>query len=185
MANPIQLIDGLDYDDYDLILSFCYMDEVPDRLKPYATPHANDTIREATSDELKSLLKAHGLKVSGNKADLIARVRENIPEDAVLSTLRNVVKFDKAIVRIADAVDKMEQSFEGMDVKAAGLSFGGFAGRTLELMRKYPGMKAKEIGRLEMIEYRMTLNPDDFVDAFYIGEVDKLIRLWTPPSQRE
>lgn len=52
-------------------------------------------------------------------------------------------------------------------------------------MQKYPGLKAREIGRLEMVEYRKTLDPDDFTDAYYIEETDKLIRLWTPPEERD
>lgn len=126
MVNPsIQLYGGLDYDDYNLVLCFCYVDEVPDYLKQYAEPDLNETVYAAKSDDLKALLKADGLKVSGNKTDLIERVKENIPKDVILSTLRNVAKFDRNLVRTAKAVEKMQFSFESMDVKATGTSFEG------------------------------------------------------------
>lgn len=47
--------------------------------------HANDCVGQLTIPKLKTILKDHDLSISGNKADLLSRVAENISEEVLLS----------------------------------------------------------------------------------------------------
>jgi superfamily II DNA or RNA helicase len=76
-------------------------------------------VKEPTIPELKESLKALGLKIGGNRAELIARLKENTPEETHETKEAPVLEYDCCIAMIQTLV---QREFSDTEFRSFGLT---------------------------------------------------------------
>lgn len=188
------LPNGFSMMDYDYAqCEWYYEEEISDRLKAVSTPDPELTLERGTQlPDLKEICKAHGLKVSGKKSELLERVRSVMTDEEILAKYPVIMRPPQKLQDMAIRFDEICRIYENLtiDVGFYDVDLGLMAPA---LMFQKKNMTPLQIARWAIGEYMhrylKTTKDDKFMKdwkkeqyAEALANIEKIEKMPLPPK---